>query len=323
MLADRQLVAFEPEENGRWRRIGASTETRYRKCQNYELENVCNWMVAADDPNPYCESCRLTQVIPALRKPENVQRWFRLEQAKRRLIYSLYGLRLPLKSREEDPEHGLAFQFLEDVTPDQRVLTGHDHGIITLNVAEADDAKREEMRTALHEPYRTLLGHFRHEIGHYYWDVLIDNTPRIEQFRALFGDERQSYADAIDRHYRNGPPADWPNQYISAYASMHPWEDWAESWAHALHMNDGLHTAQHWGFSLHPEDTDKAPAGEVVVTQRVSDFDARYLEQWMPLTRFLNSLNRSLGHADAYPFTVAPPVLEKLRFVDAVIRERR
>jgi len=323
VLADRQLAAFEPQENGQWQRAGDSSQRLYRQCKNYKEENVCNWMIEADDPNPYCSSCRLTKIIPALSTTENKQRWFRLEQAKRRLIYSLYGLRLPIKSRDEDPDHGLAFQFLEDVTPEQRVLTGHDRGVITLNVAEADDAKREEMRHAMHEPYRTLLGHFRHEIGHYYWDLLIENTPRLERFREVFGDERQSYAEALDRHYREGPPADWPQRFISAYASTHPWEDWAECWAHALHMNDGLHTAQHWGFTLHPEDADQAPAGEVVVTPRSGDFDTRLLDQWIPLTRFLNSLNRSLGHADAYPFTMPQPVIEKLRFIDTVIREPR
>src|SRR5205085_4743937 len=145
---------------------------------------------------------------------------------------TLIELQLPAPDRDADPVHGLTFQFLEDRGPRQRVLTGHDGGVITLNIAEADDAEREKMRASMHEPYRTLLGHFRHESGHYYWDRLIDGSDRLDAFRSLFGDERADYLAALQQHYAQGPQASWPDQFVTAYASSHPWEDWAESWAH-------------------------------------------------------------------------------------------
>lgn len=319
---ERAMASFEVRDDGPWRVLGRDDGYVYRACRNYRVENVCNWMVRPDDPEELCDCCRLTEIIPALHKPENKQRWYRLEQAKRRLIYSLQGFHLPLVTRAQDPQRGLAFQFLEDTTPNERVLTGHSAGVITLNVAEADDAKREEMRTAMHEPYRTLLGHFRHEVGHYYWDILIADTPWLNEFRRLFGDEQADYGLALQRHYEQGAPAEWDKTFISAYASVHPWEDWAETWAHYLHMTDGLHTAENWGVSLRPKKADTAPVQDVQVRERAADFDTLFFEQWLPLTRFLNSLNRSLGHTDAYPFTVASPVVEKLRFIDRVIRER-
>lgn len=316
------MAAFAVVEERRWRRIGGYGNEFHRPCQNYRVENVCNWMVPEASGDDYCPSCRLTQVIPALHKPENKQHWYKLELAKRRLIYSLQGLHLPIRSRAEDPERGLAFEFLEDTAAGEKVLTGHASGVITLNVAEADDARREQMRTAMGEPYRTLLGHLRHEVGHYFWDVLIADSPRLEGFRQCFGDERVDYVASLQRHYTEGPRADWESGYISAYATMHPWEDWAECFAHYLHMTDGLHTAENWGFQLQPVRADRAPVEQVDIRQRAQDFDTLLFSQWLPMTRFLNSLNRSLGQNDAYPFTISAPVVGKLRFIDTVIRGR-
>jgi len=318
----RAMAAFETNDQGPWRVIGEANTESHRPCRNYRVENVCNWMLPADSPDEYCASCRLTEIIPSLNKPESKHLWYRLEQAKRRLIYSLQGLQLPLYSRSEDSEYGLAFQFLEDTPGEDRVVTGHDHGLITLNVAEADDARREKMRKSMHEPYRTLLGHFRHEIGHYYWDILVDGSAWLAEFRQLFGDERSDYAEALNRHYNDGAPADWASHFISAYASSHPWEDWAETWAHYLHMMDGLHTAAQWGVDLRPAGAPQTSVTEAYLAKHATDFDALLLQQWLPLTRFLNSLNRSLGQPDAYPFTIASPVVDKLRFIDRVIHQR-
>ena len=320
---ERAMAAFDRGEVARWKRIGGEGKQFRRPCKNYTAHDVCNWMLPEESTEEYCASCRLTQVIPDLTKPENKQHWYKLELAKRRFIYSLQGLGLPIRNRVEDPESGLGFQFLEDFTPEQRVLTGHANGVITLNIAEADDAKREQMRTSMGEPYRTLLGHFRHEIGHYYWDLLIKDTPLLPEFRRLFGDEQADYSASLKRHYEQGPPLNWEETYISSYATMHPWEDWAECFAHYLHMVDALHTAEHWGFTLQPAAVDRAPVERVDIRTRAKDFDTLLFQQWLPLTRFLNSLNRSLGQNDAYPFTVPAPVVEKLRFIDVLIRGRK
>ena len=185
--------------------------------------------------------------------------WCRLETAKRRLIYTLLALRLPLTGKAEAPESGLTFQFLADPdTPGAApVLTGHNDGVITVNIAEADDSVREKRRHQMHEGYRTLLGHFRHEVGHYYWDRLVRDGEWIDGFRELFGDEREDYDEALQRHYKQGAPADWQERFVSAYASSHPWEDWAETWAHYLHMTDTLETAIDCGLSLRPKRSDE------------------------------------------------------------------
>lgn len=301
----------------------------YRQCHNYAVENVCNWMIPADDDATLCRACQLTRTIPNLDASDesgndagkdlgkNRLYWYRLETAKRRLLYTLFALGLPVESRAEDPEHGLQFDFLENTPDGEHVMTGHADGVVTLNVAEADDAQREKTRSELGEPYRTLLGHFRHEVGHYYFDRLIAGTRWLEPFRRQFGDERADYGEALARHYETGAPPDWALQYVSAYATMHPWEDWAETWAHYLHMVDTLDTAASCGLALVPETpheptlTDQTPVEE-------ASFD-NLMKRWFPLTYVLNSLNRSLGMQDGYPFTLAPPVIDKLRFVHRVL----
>lgn len=242
------MAAFDvSQQDGSWRPAGMEGARRWRPCRNYVQENVCNWMVAEDDPHPLCASCRQSEIIPALDKPENRRFWALLETAKRRLFYTLDILGLARPGVAEDPVHGLRFHFLEEVDPSEQVLTGHDSGLVTLNVAEADDAEREARRTAMNEPYRTLLGHFRHEVGHFYWDRLIAVGPWLAHFRNLFGDESVAYGPALADHYRDGPPSDWQSRFISAYAASHPWEDWAETWAHYLHVMDALETADDWG----------------------------------------------------------------------------
>lgn len=293
----------------------------YRLCRNYTEHNVCNWTVAADDPNPYCRSCRLTRVIPNLAVEDNKTAWYKLELAKRRLLYTLLALKLPLVSKAEDAKNGLAFEFLADPEDPTlpRVLTGHADGLITMNLAEADDAERERRRTQMREPYRTVLGHFRHEIGHYYWDVLIKNGPHQDRFRELFGDERADYGAALQKYYQTGAPADWQANFISAYATAHPWEDWAETWAHYLHMTDTLETAVGCGISVKPRRADEPSMkpDAKAVTRTPSAFDAM-VAAWHPLTYVLNNLNRGLGMPDGYPFVISEPVIEKLRFVHDV-----
>jgi hypothetical protein len=292
-----------------------------RLCQNDKIESICNWAVVADDDCPLCLSCRITRMIPNLAEPAHRSAWYRLEAAKRRLLFTLLELGLPMPTRLDDPKQGLTFEFLADVDPlGGPVLTGHENGVITVNIAEADDAERERRRTAMHEPYRTLLGHMRHESGHFYWDRFIGATSELDQFRSLFGDERADYAASLSGYYEGGAPADWQERFVSAYASSHPWEDWAETWAHYLHMVDTLETADACGLSLRPRRGDEPALPETPrpVSPQPAAFD-RLIDSWFPLTYLLNNLNRGLGLADAYPFVLSPAAIAKLRFVDDVV----
>lgn len=297
---------------------------RYRHCANYAEHNVCNWMVPADSSETLCPACRPNRTIPNLARPGHLEKWYRIERGKRRMAYGLLRLGLPVRTRGEDPEHGLAFDFLSslDAAEDKPVLTGHANGIITLNIDEADPAKRERMRLDMDETYRTLVGHFRHEIGHYYWDVLIRDGGRLEEFRALFGDERQDYGEALEDHYRHGPAADWQDRFITTYASSHPWEDWAETWAHYLHIVDTLETAAHFGIEVERRlpDGSVQKADPELDPYDIADFQ-RIIDNWLPLTFAINSLNRSMGQQDMYPFVLAQPAIDKLAYVHGLIRE--
>jgi len=289
---------------------------RYRQCRNTREHDACNWLVPMESGLEYCASCALSEVIPDLSDAYNDQVWRRIEAAKRRLLYTLLALKLPVAPRAAAP-HGLAFRFLKG-TEEQPVMTGHDDGVITLNVDEADFAFRENMREKMGEGYRTVLGHLRHEVGHYYWDVLVRDGGRVDSFRESFGDERRDYEEALEHHYEFGPPLGWNESFISAYASMHPWEDWAETWAHYLHMVDTLETAKSHGLTVRVPASEKP--GERIATERLAFFDFEALTAgWNAVTLALNSLNRSMGMEDAYPFVLTAPVLEKLRFVHDVV----
>lgn len=315
------LSALEPEGEA-WRAL-ADPGTLYRFCANAE-HGACNWMLPADAEATFCAACQHNLTIPDLSVPENLRRWQELEGAKHRLFYTLFKLGLPVPARPGDPE-GLAFNFLADPPDDApRVLTGHDNGLITINVIEADDAEREKLRTAMHEPYRTLLGHFRHEVGHFFWDKLVRDKGRLDGFRELFGDEREDYGEALQRHYANGAPPDWQQTYISAYASAHPWEDFAETWAHYLHIVDTLEMARAFGLKIEPRvaDTDELDA-EVDFDPHNVRRSERLVRAWLPLTFAVNSLNRCMGQHDLYPFVLSPKVIEKLGYMHDLIRSSR
>jgi hypothetical protein len=257
--------------------------------------------------------------------PENGVLWGRLESAKRRVVSSLLALDLPLKSRvDQDAERGLAFDFLSSPAEGPRVLTGHDDGIITVNIEEADDSVRERVRQQLREPYRTILGHMRHEVGHYYWDRLIAGSAWLDDFRKLFGDEEQDYAAALERNYQAGPTPGWNQQHVSAYASTHPWEDWAETWAHYLHMVDTLDTAIGFGLDIRKLELEIEPFGREALF-RPNDPGAKrflsFLNSWIELTAVLNELSRAMGQPDLYPFALPRPAVAKLHFIHLVVTQ--
>ncbi|KJS04086.1 MAG: hypothetical protein VR73_15465 [Gammaproteobacteria bacterium BRH_c0] len=321
-----QLVALDPVVAGDvWRPLGGGDGTRhYRHCANRVVHDVCNWMVPVEDHQDYCLACRLNHTIPDLTVAGNMALWHRIETEKRRLIYSLLRLGLPVTARS-DSCAGLAFDFLADTEPTftetGRVFTGHADGLITLNVAEADPVVRERMRSRMAEPYRTILGHFRHESGHYYWERLVAGSDWLTAYRSMFGDERQDYQTALQNHYACGPAPGWGGIFVSAYASSHPWEDWAESWAHYLHIIDTLETAYQFGLEVKPRVAckDEIRVGLAFDPYHQTDFQA-VIDHWLPLTYALNSLNRSMGHEHLYPFVLAAPVIDKLNLIHRIVQ---
>ncbi len=289
--------------------VAAAPETR---CANADVAD-CNWIIAPGQT--FCRACRHNNTVPDFDVTEYRERWAAIEAAKRQLFYSLLRWGLPIPLEEDGAPTPLSFDFLADgTTPEGKpkpVLTGHNHGLITLNIAEGDDAIREARRTAMGEPYRTLVGHMRHEIAHFYWEILVQNGPALYQCRAIFGDESQDYGDALERHYDNGPRPDWDQSFVSAYATSHPWEDFAETFAHWLHMIDGLDTAWAYGITA-------ASAAPRFDPYRAPDAQS-VIDAWVPVTIAINAVNRSLGQPDLYPFVLSTPVFDKLQFIHGLI----
>jgi hypothetical protein len=331
------LLGFLPDDvllsaftrNGYGNLQASSNGRIYRQCKNYIDHNVCNWMVPFDDPQDFCPSCQLNEVTPNLDVEGNKQFWFRLEQAKRRLLYTLFKLKVPVVNRRQEPTTGLGFSFLEDEVADEYgneltvknyVSTGHSAGLVTIDIKEAEHSTRLKLRESLNENYRTLLGHFRHESGHYYWDRFVKNGYLLNDFRDLFGDERMNYSEAMKVYYAEGPKHNWQNVWISAYASMHPWEDWAETWAHYLHMVDTLETASDFDFSVSGNKVANplVASGQHDHVYTATSF-THLFNDWCRLTEVLNGLNRSMGLDDAYPFVIPISALDKLRFVHQVV----
>jgi len=307
------LTALEPLDGGGYRCGNAACGATLNKCLNYAEAQVCNRCVAMEDGSgsALCEYCRLTEVIPDLTVAGNREKWQKLEQAKRRLLYSLDLLGLPYTGVSPP----LSFDFKSDVEPPdgwsfefggERVYTGHANGKITINIREADPVEREKARVWFGEAQRTLIGHFRHEIGHYYWDVLVAGQ-REDAFKRVFGDHEQPpYAAAIQRYHEQGPAPDWPARCISPYASMHPWEDFAETFSTYLDMASVLRVAS---------EMDMEP-GAVLMSLEISDAVERYVKVGVTINEF----NRSMGLSDLVPEVFVPPVVDKLRFVDGLVR---
>jgi len=315
-------LGFDPEQH-----TMVLADDGFIRCANLDLAS-CNWVMS--DPEDavahegLCRSCRLTRTRPDDDDAAALSAFAEAETQKRRLVYQLDELGLPVVPYDEDTDQGLAFDLLSSRF--DQVMIGHDDGLITLDLAESDDVHREQVRRQMGEAYRTVLGHFRHEIGHYYWDVLVaDDRDRTAAFRELFGDETLDYGEALQRHYDQGPPEDWADHHVSQYATMHPWEDWAETFAHYLHIRDALQTAASFGLQVTgPKIPSPEASGELAAApEEPSDSDSiqDLVADWLALAYALNAMSRSLGNHDLYPFVLAPEVIDKLRYVHQLISE--
>lgn len=312
------IAALEPAGgDGLFRKIGVrngkdvASDVRY--CEN-AAHGACNWLVTDGSEQALCKACACNRTIPNLSEPGRLEAWREVEQAKKRLAYSLLRFGLPLDGGPHDAPP-LIFDFVAEA------VTGHFNGVITVDVLEADSVERERRRQMFAEPYRSLLGHLRHESGHYYWMLLVERGGALGEFRALFGDEQQDYLATLSAYYANGAPANWAESYVSSYASAHPWEDWAETWAHYLHMVDAVETAEAAGMEPRAAGLGFGaawPFKKYDVYTQVS-FES-LMERWVPLTLALNSLSRSLGHHDFYPFVISATARAKLEFVHRLIR---
>ncbi len=317
----RNLTALLPNDQGNYTCARPECGAALVKCFNYAQHNVCNRCVTVEHaaPGDLCDCCRFNETIPDLSIAGNRERWYLLEAAKRRLFYELGELGLPYGAAGDGVDPPLRFDFKADAIPQgnvwrsmgthEKVYTGHDQGRITINVREADAVQREQLRVAMGEAQRTLIGHFRHEIGHYYWDQLVKGR-REDQCRAVFGDhDHPSYAEALDAYYQNGPAANWRERFVSAYATMHPWEDFAETWATYLDMVSALDTAEHAGLGGQID----APHADLTT------MIARYQQ----LGLSLNEVNRSMGLLDLVPEVFVPAVVTKLQYIHELVRAGR
>jgi hypothetical protein len=323
---ERGLVALKEVSNGELAQV-THPDRIWRRCVTGPVTG-CNWLVTVDQQ--FCASCALTRTRPNNDDVEGLVEFRRAETAKRRLIFQLAELGLPVQGRREESgiggaagsQRGLEFDLLS--SSENKVVTGHDNGVITLDLAEADSGHREQLRQQLDEPYRTLLGHFRHEIGHYYWSLLVRTPDQLAASRALFGDDREDYAQAVQRHYAALTDIDesWQDTHISRYATMHPYEDWAETFAHYLHILDTLQTAESFGLGTMATELLARLTRRAGAHATRPDGSASFeqvIEHWLQLTYALNQINLSMGHEPLYPFVLAPTVLKKLSFVDQLV----
>lgn len=319
------LHAIEPAPDSTgdtWVALGVEGRT-FRQCGNAK-HDVCNWLVDSGSNEQMCTACRHNRIIPELNITDNLLAWRKIEMAKHRLFYTIHRTGLSEAIEQGNPNEPLVFEFKADFPNPQgeKVMTGHDDGLITIALAEADDAEREQRRKMMGEPYRTLLGHFRHEVGHFFWDRIVRDQGRLDACRAVFGDDTQDYQEALQRHYNEGAPVDWQQNFVSTYATAHPWEDFAETWAHYLHIIDTMEMSGAYGLSLAPS-VDKD--GEFAADYQLDPYNAPDIESlvkvWLPVSTSLNSLNRAMGKEELYPFILSPGVIAKLGYMQNLIRE--
>ncbi|MFP5486675.1 MAG: putative zinc-binding metallopeptidase, partial [Acidimicrobiia bacterium] len=271
----------------------------------------CTWMLPADSGETWCRSCRLTRGRPDVDRPDAIEAWMLAEHAKRRLVHQLDELALPIEIVSEARPQGLVFDLV--FLPGEGGITGHLDGVVTLDLAETDDLHRDRLRHRLGEPFRTVIGHLRHEIGHFYWDRLVGQSDDLKHFRRLFGDERVDYAESVDRYYAHAGAAWDRTRFVTGYAAAHPLEDWAETFAHYLHILDAVDTAV--AHDLVPDDSATILVTDAVGTLELVDI----LSAWRPINSAVNAIAETLGVPAVYPFDPADAVVDKLAFVHAQV----
>ena len=315
---DRQMLTFDPSKSTL---LSDREKIEYKYCKNHE-HGVCNWLILKDSPEDFCRACQLNRTIPDLSDSTNFPKWKNLEVAKHRLIYQLQKIGLSLPSKMTSAE-GLCFDFIAK-SKTSNIMTGHANGVITILLREADSVLREQAKQEMQERYRTLIGHLRHEVGHYFWEQLISNDEdALRSFRNIFGNEETNYGDALQAYYKNGAPDNWRDSFISKYATSHPWEDWAETWAHYLHIMDMVETAHFFGIEVNNK--------EISANMKIaSSFDPYTLKDFetivqtcVPLSFAVNSINRAMGIPDVYPFVISPTVANKMKFIHQLLLPKR
>ena len=316
------MRAISPEAEGSWRFV-TGERLEARMCANASFD-VCNWLVDPSQSQDFCLSCRHNRLVPSVNTSEGLNHWRKISQAQQHLFYSIFRWNLPHPDRTEDPTGGLVFDFLEDqhlssgmIVP---AMSGHDEGLITIRAAEADDATREEARQSVHELYRTLLGHLRHESGHFIWNKLVRDGNDLENYRSVFGDEQADYEKALQHYYANGPLPGWQESFVSAYASSHPWEDFAECFAHYIHIVDSLETARAFGIAAKPPEH-LAMAASIDFDPYQANSAEQLVSTWVPLSIAINSIQRSMGQSDSYPFVLSSPVIVKLEYLHRLVQK--
>lgn len=331
-LACRRQVACDPAKRT-FVVLERGAAAKERLCANGVRYAVCNWLAMPGQANDLCLSCQMDRVIPNLADRRNVILWGKVEAAKRRLIYELLSLGIPMVPGGSGLFDGLTFRIVS-TRMDSGVTMGHLNGLITVNLEEADDTYRQIHRQNLGEESRTVLGHFRHESGHYVWQRWFDKLPwnhvhRLA-FREVFGDERRDYSWALYRHYSVGNSQP-PENHISAYASCHPWEDWAETWAHYLQMMDGVQTFHSLGLDLSQMTLpcDQFEPATVALPRLLGANprdDAGFLQNlsaWVQVAAVLNELSASAGQPMIYPFVIDGGVARKLRLIHYFVQACR
>jgi len=315
---DRQMLTFNASSSSLF---SDREKIEYKYCKNKELR-VCNWLLVKNNPQDYCHACQLNRTIPNLSDEKNYPKWQNLEVAKHRLIYQLQKIGLDLPSKMTNAE-GLCFDFITKYN-DTKIMTGHNNGVITILLREADPVLREKAKKEMQESYRTLIGHLRHEVGHYFWEQLVfKNQDVLSAFRTIFGNEEADYNDALQSYYKNSAPDDWRNQYISKYASSHPWEDWAETWAHYLHIMDMVETAHFFGLEVNSTTiSENMKIASTFDPYTIRDFET-IVRTCVPLSFAVNSINRAMGIPDVYPFSITPTVIKKINFIHDLLLPKR